>query len=80
MPVTTPRPTCTRSHCVSVQDYVACVLCGPGTRPGMEPTVADSWGLYNADARAWYTAAVAACGIPLALLPDIVTHDHVVRR
>jgi sugar (pentulose or hexulose) kinase len=61
----------------AMQDYVVCVLCGPGSVPLMDATVADSWGLFDASGGDWLRDAIAACGVPTHLLPRIVPHDRV---
>lgn len=55
----------------TIQDWIAARLCGD-LRPVTDPTDGASWGLFDLDHSRWNAGAVAAAGIPEAILPEIV--------
>jgi len=54
----------------TIHDVAAARLCGHA-KPVTDPTDAASWGLFDLRTLAWDAEAVAAAGIPRALLPEV---------
>lgn len=67
------------SYAATIHDWVAARLCGLA-RPVTDPTDAASWGLFDLTFLGWDLEAVKKAGIPVGLLPEVVTCGEVVGR
>ncbi|ETV73276.1 hypothetical protein, variant 1 [Aphanomyces astaci] len=66
--------------CGTIMDLVAFALCGHTTsaQATMDVTNAFSWGIFDSTANAWPSSSVAALGIPVEMLPQVVPSGTVV--
>jgi sedoheptulokinase len=67
------------SYAATIHDWVAARLCGLA-RPVTDPTDAASWGLFELTFLGWDLEAARKAGIPVGLLPGVVTCGEVVGR